>query len=485
MKRIFAGLICLLVFGFLARSLLVAAAPPGDEDTNRALLKKMEALEAKVDRLEKKLARYEGQSETAAVTSTKSTATISPEPAPLPEALTSTRTPLFGLGYRSNATLSIGAYGELKFGGEQTPEGWRNGFDAGRIVLLPTFQIAENIIFNAEIEFEHGGIAQDADDKLTGSVDIEQAYVDFKFNEHFNWRAPGVDVVPFGFINLFHEPTQFYSVQRPELDNGLIPTTWFEGSTSIYGKIVDNLNYQFQINTGLEDIGENGGVPRGPYEAGISGVEALGLARTPVGDFNQTKNAPGYALRLSYTPPFLPGLAGSTSVFYTPNVTPRDAHAENGDALGHSNVTMFDSEVRYRVPKTGLEFRGEFVDVFLGTPANLRANNDGDPTNNVGDKMWGFSLEAAYHWDLKERLRNGWEIVPFYRYTCENLQSGGFAGRDDNMPTGQGKRQFHTLGLAVFPTPQIVLKLDYQLALDDAPDSPKSNHLLGAVGFFF
>ena len=162
------------------------------------------------------------------------------------EMVSSSTQPLFGLGYRSHAILSIGAYGELKFGGQDAPGGWKDGFDAGRIVLLPTFQVTDNIIFNAEIEFEHGGIAEDADDKLTGSVELEQAYIDFRFNEHFNWCAPGVDVVPFGLIHLFHEPTQFYSVQRPELDNGLIPTTWFEGSSSIYGKIVDNLNYQFR-----------------------------------------------------------------------------------------------------------------------------------------------------------------------------------------------------------------------------------------------
>jgi hypothetical protein len=352
-------------------------------------------------------------------------------------------------------------------------------------VLLPTYQVTDNIIFNAEIEFEHGGIADDADDKLTGAIELEQAYVDFLFNEHFNWRSPGVDVVPFGFINLFHEPTQFYSVNRPELDNNLIPTTWFEGSTSIYGKIVDNLNYQFQINTGLEDIGENGGVPDGPYEAGISGTEALDLARTPIGDFNQTKNALAYTLRLSYTPPFIPGLAGSTSVFFTPNVEPRGAHSDTGSGLGDSSVTMFDTEVRYRIPKTGFEFRGEFVDVWFGSPANMRANNDGDPENNVGDSMWGLSLEAAYHIDLGDFVRNGWELVPFYRYTYENLQTGGFAGSDQNMPTGQGQRQFHTIGIALFPTPQVVLKLDYQFALDDAPDSPHADHFLGAVGFFF
>jgi hypothetical protein len=173
----------------------------------------------------------------------------------------------------------------------------------------------------------------------------------------------------------------------------------------------------------LEDIGQNGGVPDDglPYEAGITGTEALGLARTPIGDFNQTKNAPGFALRLSYTPPFVPGLSGSSSVFFTPNVTPRGAFGDDGNSLGHDNVTMLDTEVRYRVPRTGFEFRGEVVDVIIGTPRNLRANNDGDSENNVGKQLWGFSLEAAYHIDLSDYVRNGWELVPFYRYTYENL----------------------------------------------------------------
>ncbi|HEX4697644.1 MAG TPA: hypothetical protein VH254_08225 [Candidatus Udaeobacter sp.] len=475
-------------------------AESSDQQTaaNAELLKELKALEAKVASLERRLERYENGDVRSKKTAAASTTKRSPDKATVisdensavatgGEITSSSNQPLFGLGYRSHAVLGIGAYGELKFGGQEAPRGWKNGFDAGRVVLLPTYQITDNIIFNAEIEFEHGGIADDADDKLTGAVELEQAYIDFKFNDHFNWRAPGVDVVPFGFINVFHEPTQFYSVQRPELDNGLIPTTWFEGSTSVYGKIVDNLNYQFQINTGLEDIGQNGGVPDdgSSYEGGITGTEALGLARTSIGDFNQTKNAPGFALRLSYTPAVVPGLSGSSSVFFTPNVTPRGAFADDGSSLGHNSVTMLDTEVRYRVPRTGFEFRGEVVDVIIGTPRNLRANNDGDPENNVGKHLWGFSLEAAYHIDLADRFRNGWELVPFYRYTYENLQTGGFAGIDDNLPTGQGQRQFHTVGLALFPVPQVVLKVDYQIALDNAPDSPRADHLLGAVGFFF
>lgn len=442
-----------------------AAAPDYD-----ALLKKMDALEKKVSGLEDQLAQYEG---------TASNSTDSPASNKIKDKA------FFALGSHADSTLSIGSYGEMKFGSRDSAGGWRSGFDAGRVVLLPTYQFTDNIIFNAEIEFEHGGIAKDADDKLGGAVELEQAYIDFKFNDYINWRAPGVDVVPFGYTNMFHEPTQFYSVDRPELYQGLIPSTWFEGSTSIYGKVVDNLNYQFQINTGLEDTAETGDVPSGGYEAGISGTEALGLARSPIGDFSQTKNDPAYAMRFSYTPPFAPGLQGSTSFFYQPNVTPRNGYSDTGALLGHSDVKMFNTELRYRIPKTGFEFRGEYVQAFFGSPGNLRANNDTDPTNNVGSSMWGFSLETAYHWNLSPGVKNGWEIVPFYRYTRMDLQTAGFAGSDVNAPTGQGDREFHTFGLAVFPTPQVVLKADYQMALDDADGSPQADSILGSVGFFF
>jgi hypothetical protein len=451
--------------------------------SNEVLLKKIEAMDSRIQSLESQLQQYRSVTN-APITPSEFMPGSRPATAETDE--TVPKKPWFGLGYRSQANLRIGSYGELKFGGMDTPRGWQNGFDAGRIVLLPTYQITDNIIFNAEIEFEHGGIAKDEDDNLNGSAEIEQAYIDFRFNDHFNWRAPGVDVVPFGYINLFHEPTQFYSVERPELYNGLIPSTWFEGSTSLYGRIVDNLNYQFQVSTSLEDAGATGSLPTGGYDPGISGTDALGLSRAPIGDFTQLNNNIGYALRLSYTPPFVPGLAGSSSVYYTPSVTPRGAYIDaSGGPLGNCSLSLFDTEVRYRVPRSGFEFRGEFVDALFGGPQNLRANNDGDPENNVGSSMWGASVEAAYHWNLASNNKNGWELVPFYRFTYVDLQTGGFRGTDANTPTGQGKRQFHTFGVAVFPTPNIVLKLDYQKAVDQALGSPHADHILGAIGYFF
>jgi hypothetical protein len=391
--------------------------------------------------------------------------------------------------------MSIGAYGEMLFGMQQNPAAggqWQNGFDARRLVLLPTYLITPNIIFNAEIEFEHAGAGFDADDKLHGTAEIEQVWVDFKVIDQFNWRAPGIDLIPIGYINEHHEPTSFYSVLRPELYNGLIPSTWKAPATSIYGRLADGLYYAVQASSSLEDFGGDfatrtaaNTVPAGGYPAGIDGLNALGVAQPVKGDFRQLSNDVAVAAQLSYAPPALPGFNGSVSAYYTPNTTPRGAYADSGAPLGRSSLTMFDAEFRYRVPDTGLEARGEYVFVSFGNPANLRANNDSDPTNNVGKTMYGYSGELAYHLPLGNILSSDWEVVPFYRYTFQNTQTGGFAGSDLNMPTGAGQTQFHNVGVAVFPSPQIVLKATWQKVINRDPAGANSDSVLGGVGFFF
>ncbi|HZR88763.1 MAG TPA: hypothetical protein VFB02_18290 [Bradyrhizobium sp.] len=420
-----------------------------------------------------------------------------PELKPLDPATPPADKPILGLEPSPVAGLSIGAYGEVKFGGMQNPAAggaWQNGFDTARMVLLPTYAITDNIIFNAEIEFEHAGSGFDNDDKLHGTAEIEQLWIDFKIIDQFNWRAPGIDLVPIGYINQHHEPTQFYSVNRPELYNGLIPSTWKVPGTSVYGTITDGLKYQVMLSTSNEDYGDSFDnrtaaktvpLPGTPYAAGIDGINALGFSNPPLGDFQQLSDVMAVSGRLDFTPSFAPGFAGSASAYYSPNVVPRGAHDDFGNYLGRSSMNMFDAEFRYRVPDTGLELRGEYVRVGFGNPAALRANNDTDPTDNVGKSMWGYSGEVAYHVPMGTILNSDWEAVPFYRYTYENLQTGGFAGTDANTPTGQGQRQYHTVGLAIFPSPKLALKATYQRIIDKSLTGALSDSFLGGVGFFF
>jgi len=409
-------------------------------------------------------------------------------------------TGLFGAAPSPVPGLVIGAYGEFAFGALQNPAAngqWQTGFDTTRLVLTPSYLFNDNIIFNSEIEWEHGGIATDADDKLTGEINIEQAWVDFRITPYFNIRAPGIDLVPIDWLNLYHEPTRYYSVLRPELNRGLIPSTWRAPAASIWGQLIEGVNYQFQVNSALEDFG--GGpitdartplpFPIG-YNPGITGIAAVRAARAPIGSFRQLSNYLGYIFRLSYAPTFLPGFDGGTSVYFTPSTTPRGAYSQlNGAPLGRSSLTILETDFRYHVPDTGLEFRGEFADILIGNPANLRVNNDLDPFNNVGKSLWGASGEVAYHLPLSPFfgpiLGSNWEAVPFYRYTYQNFQTGGFAGTDLNFPVGFGRTQFHVAGIAVFPTPELVLKLNYLRAIDAAPGGINSNSVLGGLGFYF
>jgi hypothetical protein len=527
-----------------------ARREPDTAASNDALLKKMEQMEQRIRMLESQLkqkdgqraaqkdsqeiGRARGQAEPAASSPSADAkpgkdrkeasdspakpaasagkpdwAIPAPAPVPVGRDITGKMGPvnapntILGLADSPVTGMSIGAYGEVKFGLQQNPAAggqWQNGFDAHRLVLLPTYLITPNIIFNAEIEFEHAGSGFDSDDKLHGTAEIEQVWIDFKIADAFNWRSPGIDLVPIGYINEHHEPTQFYSVNRPELYNGLIPSTWKAGATSVYGRIAEGLTYTVQASTSLEDFGGDFATrtsantvparinPDGTvntYPAGIDGLNALGFGLPVRGGFAQLSNDIAVAGQINYGPPMLPGFNGSVSAYYTPNTTPRGAYADTGAALGRSSLTMFDTEFRYRIPDTGWEARGEYVFVNFGNPANLRANNDTDPTNNVGKTMYGYSGELAYHLPLGNILSSDWEMVPFYRYTFQNTQTGGFAGTDLNMPTGAGQTQFHTAGFAVFPSPQIALKATYQKVINKDPLGAHSDSMLGGIGFFF
>lgn len=486
-------------------------------DANEILLKKLDKMERRILALEAELKAKESRAKPAAQSATVRGATAaSVEPQgtkgksevqaastsakpmldlpPLPQ---SPSKPILGLIDSPVAGLSLGAYGEIKFGGMQNRAAggeWQKGFDAHRFVLLPTYAITPNIIFNSEIEFEHAGSGFDNDDKLHGTAEIEQIWVDFKIMDQFNWRAPGIDLVPIGYINQHHEPTQFYSVNRPELYNGIIPSTWKTPSSSVYGTISEDLKYQVMVSTTNEDFGDSFAnrtdaktvPPIGTsYVAGIDGLNALGSSRPVRGDFQQLSNTVAVSGRLDFTPTFVPGFAGSVSAYYSPNTTPRGAHGDLGNLLGKSSLAMFDAEFRYRVPQTGFELRGEYVRVDFGHPENLRANNDTDPTNNVGSSMQGYSGEIAYHLPLGSFLNSDWEAVPFYRYTSLTTQSGGFAGTDANTPTGAGQRQYHSAGFALFPSPKVVLKATYQRVIDKSVTGALSDSFLGGVGFFF
>ena len=119
--------------------------------------------------------------------------------------------------YAVASGLSIGGYGEFLYqnfdsklqDGTRAPR--ETGLDALRLVLYTGYKFNEHIVFNSEIEFEHGGYS---DESTGGEAKVEFAYLDFLFTKAVNLRA-GMMLLPVGFMNEMHEPPAFLGSQRP------------------------------------------------------------------------------------------------------------------------------------------------------------------------------------------------------------------------------------------------------------------------------
>ncbi len=199
----------------------------GDQAVNELLMKKLAAMERRMLAMEAELKQKRAQDQAGAKQAAQTGRPVQGQPAQgqatqgqprgayaqagaMDKAQSAATAPykdnankdLFGVAASPVPGLKIGMYGEIKFGSQQNPAAngeWQNGFDMGRLVLLPTYQVTDNIIFNAEIEFEHSGIAFDDDDKLHGTAEIEQAFFDLRVNDYFTFRVArrrsGADLV--------------------------------------------------------------------------------------------------------------------------------------------------------------------------------------------------------------------------------------------------------------------------------------------------
>lgn len=367
--------------------------------------------------------------------------------------------------------LSIGFYGESKY---RFPESGANRFDPHRYVLTPSYRLNDWLVFNSEIEFEHGGIDESsaAHSRFDGEVELEQMHVDILLHERFNIRSLGIDLVPVGRINKFHEPTVFYSTERPEIYTEIIPSTWMEPSVGFFGKIVEGWDYQLMVSSGLEDFAGSDAAP------GITAAGGVRAARPRLR--RADANHLAYSGRVHYSG--IPGLDASAS-FYVTEV--------EGFRKETSLLALGDVEALYRIPKTGLELRGEFAYWHVGDPEHLLVNNNASKTDDIGDRLYGWHVEAAYHfWPDAWKTGRGrdMDLVPFIRYseivTQSGLDSGGL-----KLDDGTTNKEFLTLGLSYFLNANFVLKADWRKNLNGSKATEKSaanqDYFQVGAGVFF
>ncbi|MCK9454677.1 MAG: porin [Sulfurimonas sp.] len=330
--------------------------------------------------------------------------------------------------YYSKSPLSIGGYGEMYYA-HTSNEGSANSdiIDVYRFVPYIGYKFTDNIILNAELEFEHGG---GGDNKAgDGYVIVEFMYLDFLFNENINLRVGNI-LMPMGLINEKHEPTLFRTVQRPNTEKYLIPSTWHESGIMAYGNIVDNLSYKIGAFSALD------------LEAGL-GEKEKWLRESRIGSYrNQNRLGLAVVARVDYTG--INGLLLGASTYIDSDLSMIDVHFDyNKDAFRAYGV-LTQSE-RSNTP--------------IGEPKSAK----------------GGYLNVGY--DLLTFTSSQDKMPLFVQYESTSAQ--------DEIEGGSSVASIDTttVGINYFPHEQVVLKADYAMQRQDGVSDKNIASL--SMGFIF
>src|SRR5262245_56984094 len=295
--------------------------------------------------------------------------------------------------------LTIGGYGESQANFTQGSD--QDFLDHNRVVLYLGYRFADWIDFHSELELEHSFVEDG-----NGELAFEQLFNDLHFDDGFNVRV-GRYLVPVGITNLRHEPTTFYSVQRPTLDDVIIPTTWWQDGIGVYGRVSSTVDYQVYIGSGLDG-------------SGFDAVEGIRGGRQ---EERPGINEPGVTGRVDWRPLFdakTCDLRCGASTF----VSGLD-NANLGTSGAPGTLELYAADVQVR--SGDIELAGVYVLERVRDAAALNAAF----ANNVAERMQGYYVELALHC-LPAAWRTGKlddaDAVVFVRYEDFDTQ--------DRMPPG-------------------------------------------------
>ncbi|MEQ1600532.1 MAG: hypothetical protein ABL885_02060 [Methylophilaceae bacterium] len=351
---------------------------------------------------------------------------------------------------------TIGGYGELHYNNFSGGATDKDMVDFHRFVLFFGHRFNDWISFKSEFEIEHALVSGDVNNK--GKVELEQAYLDFNINPHFNAKA-GIFLIPLGMLNETHEPPTFFGVERNEIESRIIPSTWWEAGVGAYGEVIPGLNYQLNITSSLDA----GKLKKDDFSKGFRD------ARRSVSEAPAENVAVSGALNYTGIPGLLLGTA-----FFT-GATGQDGASQTGLTGVDARLTLWDVHARYNKDK--FDIRALYARGHLDDAAKINTALGNGAGKGVATSFYGWYVEGAYHvWKNGEH-----DLAPFIRFEKWDLQ--------DEVPTGSIKNlawrnNVWTIGANYWPHPQIVLKADYQLY--DQPDGTKGDKRFNlGLGYMF
>ena len=345
----------------------------------------------------------------------------------------------YGLGpaaskvYQVGKGLSIGGYGEANYQATVGDEKTKNdNADFERMVLYAGYKFTDNILFNSELEFEHGSTANG------GSVSVEFAALDFFIDPMANVRA-GMVLMPMGFVNQIHEPPFYFGNNRPEVERQILPSTWREIGVGLFGEVLPNLTYTTYVVNGLNATNFTAdGIRSGRQQGSQAKAEDL-----------------AFVGRLDYAPDFVPGLSfGGSAYLGNSGQNQTFTNLRTGAKQNVNAFTqLYEGHVQWKY--RGLEFRtlgswGHIDDAGVLSAAKGQT---------IGEENYGWYSEVGY--DVLPLLNPNTTqyLAPFFRYEqMDTIASAPIGFGDDETKN----RKIYQFGLQYKPIPNVVIKADYR-----------------------
>ena len=368
--------------------------------------------------------------------------------------------PAAGKVYTINQGVSIGGYGEVLYQGyagtkeNGDASGKTAKLDAYRGIIYVGYKFNDKVLFNSEIEIEHGSTG------LAGSASLEFAYLDYKLTDNFGLRA-GLLLVPVGITNEVHEPPVWLGTIRPRSENKIIPTTWRESGFGFFGE-TETFSYRAYLVNSLDGIGGGSAGSKGFSSSGLRGGRQKGSKAIA-----ENFSAVG---RVDYTG--TPGLMIGTSLY-----TGDQGH--NSDLNGREvsiGTTIWEGHIKYQGRGFDIQALTALASVDNADKLNEMKGLTG--SGSVGEKMSGWYAQLGY--DLLFSTASEQALLPYVRYEAVNTQV--------DVPSGyssSGSKDFNVtaIGLAWKPIGNTVLKTDYEIHSNAS--SSGINQFNVAIGWLF
>jgi len=273
--------------------------------------------------------------------------------------------------------------------------------------------------------------------------------------------------MPFGLLNEYHEPTNFYGVQRNFVETLIIPSTWREGGVAVHGETEFGLAWNAGL-TSDQDLSKWNFTARFP-----SYLTALDLEGSHVAPLQATHQELALAkgqhvaqyLALGYDG--VPGLKAGASLFAGKLASLRTAPATAGSDDQH--LALWEAHVRWM--PGNLDIAALYAHGAISHVAAINAANPGSP-NPIPSTFLGYYGQVGYS------LWNGrsYRLAPFVRWEHYDMGASydGVAG--PVVPRGlvpvsaagelgfwpQRFDRVWTFGANYYLGSHLVLKADYQ-----------------------